>query len=390
MGAIPPLLPRGIRRMDSPPGILQGIITEIKAYRVRVPLKKPLLVFGSVITEREWIFVEAHCNEQVGIGYGLTRGADLERIVQRQIVPHVSGQRIGAIRSIWQAARQSVRMIGEEGLFARALSVVDIALWDVQAKLLGVPLWRLLGGMSSKIPVVAIAGYYQDDPVGAVRRDAENLLKAGYQTFKIPFGANRDLDHQRIAAFREVAGETVSLGLDAGAAFSTVKEALSALHPLSAFNIWFLEDPFSAAQWPLAAVLADKTPLPIAFGESISSLSTLHTLVGPAGVDILRLDATHQLGITGTLGVVSAAHEHAKMVFPHYFPDIHSVLVGGVGGSMIEESPAEADTVGFQVLRASQPHIAEGFWHLSERPGLGIDWDFDAIEHYKGNDAPIR
>lgn len=356
-------------------------IERVECYRVHVPLDVPLRVFGHVIHEREFVFAEVHAGGQVGRGYALSRAMPILPLVEQHITPRLVGRPAGSIRAIWNEVRQSANMIGEHGVFARALALIDIALWDLQGQLLGAPLWRLLGGAAERVPLVAIAGYYQDNPVEAVRRDVEALLPAGYHRFKMPFGLDADLDQQRLAAFREVAGDTVQLGLDASAAFTSVKEALAAIQRIEPYHVAFLEDPFRASQWMLVLQLAQRSSIPIAFGESVSDIATMHALA--EGVDIFRPDATHQMGITGCLQSLGMAQEQGKTIFPHYFPDIHAHLVGGAGGSMIEESPDEADTVGFRRLRATPPRIEAGFWHLSERPGLGIDWDMDALQVFR-------
>jgi L-alanine-DL-glutamate epimerase-like enolase superfamily enzyme len=270
-------------------------------------------------------------------------------------------------------------MTGEGGTFARALSVVDIALWDLMGDLLKVPLWKLLGGNGGQVPCAAIAGYYRDDPVESIRQDAERLATGGYRIFKVPFGMDPEIDLKRIGAMRDVIGDESVIALDAGGVFNSHKAALQACLPLEKFNIAFFEDLFPAQAWELAVSFAQRYDLKVAFGESVSSPKIIQALGSANGVDIVRPDATHQLGITGYVQGVAPALENGVEVFPHYFPDIHAPLVGAIGGKMVEESPMEADTVGLRALRATQPEIRNGTWYLSERPGLGIEWDEDAL-----------
>ncbi|WP_304515803.1 enolase C-terminal domain-like protein, partial [Candidatus Roseilinea sp. NK_OTU-006] len=196
------------------------LVESLEAFRVVVPLPEPLFVWGRVITEREFVFARAQAGGQTGIGYGLGRVAGIVEIIGRHLKPLVVGRPAHAIRPTWEAARRAMRMIGEGGAFARALSIVDLALWDLHAKLIGVPIWKLLGGEQHEVPCIAIAGYYQpDDPVGKVRRDAEALAAAGYTGFKLPIGEDRDLDVQRVRAMREVVGKDALIGVDASGTF---------------------------------------------------------------------------------------------------------------------------------------------------------------------------
>jgi L-alanine-DL-glutamate epimerase-like enolase superfamily enzyme len=359
-------------------------IDALDVFRVTVPLPEPLFVWGKVITQREFVFARAHAGGQTGTGFGLGRVAGIAETVERHLRPLVVGQPAHAIRPIWTAARRAMRMIGESGAYARALSIVDLALWDLHAKLLDAPLWRVLGGDARELPVIAIAGYYQpDDPIGKVRRDAEALAGAGFTRYKMPVGEDRALDARRVGAMREVVGPDAMIGVDASGSFDSLKDALAAWRDLAPFDVAFLEDPFPITQWPLALELAQRGEMKVAFGESLSAPGDVQRLGATGGVDIVRPDATHQLGVTGYLQAIATALETHRAIFPHYFPDLHAPLAAALGGLWIEESPDQADTVGFRQLRATQPAIADGRWRLSDRPGFGIDWDEDALRRFR-------
>ncbi len=227
-------------------------------------------------------------------------------------------------------------------------------------------------------------GYYREaDAVAALRREAERLAQAGYERFKIPFGADATLDQQRLSALREVVGPDALIALDAGAAFASCKEASAAWAAVERYHPAFLEDPFAESAWELAITLAQQTQIPIAFGESIAAPGIMQRLGSASGVDIVRPDATHQMGVTGYQQGAAVARETGALIFPHYFPDLHASLVSAWSGEMVEESPAEVDTVGFRHLRGVQPDIRTGVWQLSDHPGFGIVWDEAALQHYR-------
>jgi len=370
--------------MTSPIPKVDMPIDRAEVFRLQVPLAAPLVVFGKTIHAREYIMARVYAGEHVGTGIGLAREADLEHVVRRVVFPHLLHQPVGAIRASWNQARAAMRMIGESGLFARALAVVDIAQWDLLGHVLNAPLWRVLGGVSTAIPCLAIMGYYRDDGHGdGLRQEAERLRAAGYTRFKIPYGFEARRDPARISALREVVGDDALIALDVGGRFNSVKEALALLKQVEPFKIDFLEDPFPAHQHALAIQLARRTPIKIAFGESISLPSLMQTLASAKGVDIVRPDATHQMGITGYLQGVAPALESHTLIFPHYFPDIHAPLVAALGGWMVEESPISADTTAFHRLRSVDPRIEGGMWHLTEASGLGIRWDEDALVRFR-------
>lgn len=359
-------------------------IDALDVFRVTVPLPTPLRVWGKAITQREFVFVRAQADEYTGTGFALARGMDLVSAIERQIKPLALQQPMSAIRRIWQTARNGARMMGDTGIFARALSLVDIALWDLLGRAMNVPLWQMWGGAQERVPCIAICGYYREhDSVKALQQEATRLLAAGYTRFKIPFGEDGELDRQRVRALRNVIGFGPMIGLDASGVFNSSKEAMQAWRNVQDCDIAFLEDPFSAAQWELVPHLTNAVPVKIAFGESITSPQIIQRLSGEMRIDIVRPDATVLEGITGFMQAVAPALENGVTLFPHYYPDIHAPLAAGLGLTMIEESPDEADTVGFGVLRAQQPDIRDGHWHLHNGPGLGITWDEDALRRFR-------
>lgn len=307
---------------------LDQLIERAEVFRVTVPLAEPLILFGTtVITHRDFVLVRVYGAGQFGTGYGFTRGAGVDTIAREQIVPYVVGKPMGAIRQIWQNVRDSMRFFGEAGAFARALSAVDIALWDLFGKLLNAPLWRLWGGASSVIPCVAITGYYRAErTVETLREEVQRLRQAGYTQYKIPVGHDLALDIERVRVLREAAGEDTQLGIDAHGAYDSIKQVSKFISCTREFNVAFLEDPFPSSNWQQACTLARRSATHIAYGENAENLQILQFLGGPRGVDIIRPDATYHLGVTGFLQAVSIALEQRKVIYPHYFPDIHARL----------------------------------------------------------------
>ncbi len=368
------------------------MIEAIDVFRVVVPLPEPLRVWGRAIDKREFVFVRARAGGHTGAGFALSRGMALDAVIARQIAPGIISKPAGSMRAIWNAARAAARMTGGDGIYARALSLVDTALWDLYGQLIDAPLWRVWGGAQSSVPCLAICGYYRTgsasgdwraDSLAAVKTEAERLCAAGYMRFKIPVGEDAALDADRVRLLRTIAGPVAQIGVDASGVFDTLKDAEAAIQTLRDAGVDFFEDPFPAGEWQRATALAAKSEMRVAYGESITSTAIMQHLCGPGGVDIARPDVTVLGGPTGFMQSVAPALEHNTPLFPHYYPDLHAPLAGALGLTMIEESPDEADTVGFGVLRATQPAIARGTWQLTERAGFGIAWDDDAIARFR-------
>jgi D-arabinonate dehydratase len=354
-------------------------IERIEAFRVRVPLPHALRVWGREITAREFVFVRAHAGGHTGVGFAFTRGMPLDVVVEQQIAQFALGRPTHEIRGFWNAARAAARMTTESGIYMRAISLVDLALWDLHGHVVGQPLWKLLGGARSSVACLAICGYYRPGidwkaaSLRALHEEIARLLPAGYTRFKIPFGEDIALDADRIRALRSAAGPHAMIGLDASGVFDSVKQAEQAWSRIDSLGVDFLEDPFPADRPELASELARRLPVPVAYGESITSPLAMQRLAEDDALDILRPDATVIGGITGFQQSIAPALERRIRVFPHYYPDLHAPLAAALDLEMIEESPAEAETVALNVLRGDPP-IRDGRWHLGDEPGFGIDW----------------
>jgi D-arabinonate dehydratase len=356
--------------------------------KLSVPLLERLRVWGREITAREFVFVRVSAGGCTGTGFALSRGMALDSVLERQLKPLALDKPASAIRAIWNSARAAARMTTETGIYMRALSLLDLALWDLLGQLSATPLWRMLGGAMDRVPCLAICGYYRPGDattdwrtasLNVIRAEGERLRAAGYARFKIPFGEDIDLDVHRIRALRETVGQDAMIGLDASGVFNSIKDAHAAWRRIESLGVDFLEDPFPADAPELAAQLAREVPVRVAYGESITSPQVLQSLSVPSGLDIVRPDATVLGGITGFVQAIGPALEHRVRIFPHYYPDIHAHLAAAFGLDMIEESPDQTDTVGFAPLRAQQPRIVNGHWHMTDTPGLGIVWNEAAL-----------
>lgn len=368
---------------------LNAPITNVEVFKLSVPLPERLRVWGREITAREFVFVRVRAGGCTGTGFALSRGMALDNVLERQLKPLALGKPASSIRAIWNSARAAARMTTETGIYMRALSLLDVALWDLLGQLSATPLWRMLGGATDRVPCLAICGYYRPGDaatdwrtasLNVIRAEGQRLRATGYTSYKIPFGEDIDLDVQRIRALREAVGPDARLGLDASGVFNSIKDVQAAWRRIESLSIDFLEDPFPADAPALAAQLARELPVRVAYGESITSPLIMQSLAVPNGLDIVRPDATVLGGITGFVQGIAPALEHRVRIFPHYYPDIHAQLAAAFGLDMIEESPGQADTVGFAPLRAQQSRIVDGHWHMTEAPGLGIAWNESALQ----------
>ena len=146
----------------------------------------------------------------------------------------------------------------ERGLFAVAVSAVDLALWDLLGKRLDVPLADLLGRWRSEVPICAVGGYRHEAALDLPELQSEmaTFVALGCKAVKITIGVDDAADDvRRIAAVREVVGDGCRLVVDAFRSFRSLEDALRRLRLLEPFDLAYVEDPFTEAVAPLVADL---------------------------------------------------------------------------------------------------------------------------------------
>ena len=136
----------------------------MRATTVDVPLPRPIVMGEIRFESREYLIVEIDTDIGLtGIGFGMTRNSPAAAVVQRSLTPHLLGQDPMLTESLWERLYYSNLPMGQRGIFMRALSAVDIALWDIKAQAAGLPLWQLLGGARHRVPVLVAGGYPASD-----------------------------------------------------------------------------------------------------------------------------------------------------------------------------------------------------------------------------------
>jgi L-alanine-DL-glutamate epimerase-like enolase superfamily enzyme len=263
----------------------------------------------------------------------------------------------------------------------RALSLLDIALWDIGAKSAGQPLFRLLGGFRTKAPATVVAGYYMDRrSIGDVVDEVARLADEGYQRVKIMLKGN-DNRFDRDYASAVAAKLPGKIAADAHWTWNSITEAKRLCSHLDAFGLNFLEDPFAASDWRLTHELANQLTTPIAAGEDVFGPGAMQDLVH--GIDILRVDATTCGGVTGAIEAINVASGAGRTVLPHVFPALHAHLAcafPNVEG--VELIPDESGADPINNLFREKPVLRDGQFVASQEPGLGITLDWTAIETF--------
>ena len=360
------------------------IVTEIRVATCRVPLSSPIVMGELRFEAREYLVVEVRTDQGVtGVGFGMTREAPLAAIVARNVTPFVLGADALATEAIWERLYNANLTIGQRGLFMRCLSAIDIALWDIKGQVAGLPLWRLLGGHRNRVPVSIAGGYPRTGvTLDALAAEVDGYAAEGYPWIKIAAGPIED-DTERLRVSADAIAGRALLAYDAHWAWRTVPSVLPTVQTWGPFNLAFIEDPFPSELWRPAAVLRERSGIPLALGEDVTGRHAYRDLIAQVPPDYLRVDATTTGGISEAVKVLALAAAEAIPVLPHIFPEVHVHLAAALSIVMAVEvtDPRQEIDLLWNLLRDPIQPVS-GWMTAPERPGLGVELDEAAIGRF--------
>jgi L-alanine-DL-glutamate epimerase-like enolase superfamily enzyme len=220
-----------------------------------------------------------------------------------------------------------VRNIGRGGIAATAISAVDIALWDLKARLLGLPVTSLLGRARQDVPVYGSGGFTSYDENQTREQLSGWVQKDGIPRVKIKigesWGGNERRDVERVALAREVIGAHAELYVDANGGYTT-GQAVRVAREMADYDVTWFEEPVSSQDTAgLAAVRSQVRP-DVAAGEYSWSLADSARLIDAGAVDCLQLDVTRCGGITEFLRGAALAAAHSMQISGHCAPSLHA------------------------------------------------------------------
>jgi L-alanine-DL-glutamate epimerase-like enolase superfamily enzyme len=270
----------------------------------------------------------------------------------------------------------------------RALSVLDTALWDLNARGAGRPLYAYLGAVATdKVPAYASGGYYLDGKTPEMLgNELASYVKAGFRAVKIKVGRLSPAEEEeRIAAAREAIGDDVLLMLDANNAWRDLPTALAYMSRYEPYDPYWIEEPFSPDDIDLHARLARATSITVATGEIGYGRWYFKELLDKGGAEILQTDAAVCGGISEFRRIAATASSYGVTVSPHWFHDLHVHLVASTPNARFVEFFPDDQVLNFRRLIDRQLEHRHGSLLLPTGPGLGFDFDENAVKRYALN-----
>lgn len=266
------------------------------------------------------VLVQLHASGVVGLGYSYIDAA-AARVVIHLLAPCLEGGSAFAIPALHARMLQVVRNHGGAGLAACAIAACDVALWDLKARQLELPVSALLGAARDDVPVYASGGF-TSTPLDALAREVETYVAAGHRRVKIKIGRPLDSALERVMVARAAAGPAVELMVDANGAY-TRKEAIELAVQLEELGVRYFEEPVSSDDLDGLRLVRDRTRLAVAAGEYGYDGMCFRRMLEAGAVDILQADATRCLGITGFLQADVLCDAFGLPLSAHCAPALH-------------------------------------------------------------------
>ena len=358
-------------------------IQQVRAFTCDIPLSTPIVMGDLRYDSRDYIVVEVRTDDGLcGIGFGMARYAPVAAIVERNLAPLLIGRDPMLNEQLWEAMYFRNLPIAR-GMFMRALSAVDIALWDLKGKVAGMPVWRLLGGARTVIPALIAGGYAAAGKTTSdLAEEVAGYAAQGFRMIKIA-AASLSEDTARLEASREAAGAETALMYDAHWAWRDVDSVARVVRGWERFDLDWIEDPYPTELNGLIDGLRARTRIRLAVGEDLFGRSEFEDLMARGRADVIRVDVTTAGGFTEVAKICALAATRGVPVSPHIFPELHVHVAAAYSGVLALEvtDPAREIDVAFKLLERPL-EARNGEISAPSAPGLGIAMDWAAVEAF--------
>jgi L-alanine-DL-glutamate epimerase-like enolase superfamily enzyme len=366
-------------------------LKKIEAMVFRVPIAKPVITSFGIMHSRPSVIVRVE-DDRGAVGWGEVwcnypsvgaehRARVLESVVAPLLIERPWRDPEEAFFELSRKLHVLGIQCGEEGTMAQVIAGVDVALWDLLARRLGQPLWRLFGGKPEIAVYASGLNPVEPEKLAAQKRDE------GYRAFKLKVGFGLDRDLANLRALRDLLGTETPLMVDANQAWDA-EAAIEAADKFATCALGWLEEPIPAdstlADWQRVAAAS---PIPLAGGENIRGFAAFDQAAASGVFKVIQPDLGKWGGFSGCLAVGRRTRETGGLFCPHWLgggiglvASFH--LKAAIGGTGFVEVDANDNPLR-EALGRPFPAVQNGGIVLSERPGLGIEPDIARLKDFR-------
>lgn len=328
------------------------------------------------------VIVSVSAGGTTGVGYTYAPPATAA-LVTDTLAGVVTGRDPMAIGGAWGAMAHAVRNMGRRGPVQAAISAVDVALWDLKARLLDRSVVDLLGGYHASVPAYGSGGFTSltdRELTDQVRGWAES----GLESVKIKVGTDPADDPRRVALVRDTVGEDVAVFVDANGAYSR-KQALLLAERFAESDVRWFEEPVSSDDLDGLRLVRDRAPagMDITAGEYGWDLTHFRDLIAHGAVDCLQADVTRSGGITAVLRAGALADAEGIDLSSHCAPQISAHALTAVWHLRHLEYFADHSRLESMVFDGVLTPADGSLTPDRSRPGLGLAVKWADIERYR-------
>lgn len=371
-------------------------IASVAVCVARVPLDRPTAFSTRIVSARDYCLVKVTSTDGIeGIGFcyvGNAAGNIARVAVEELFAPMLLGQEPTRIEGIWEEMYNNAILQGRSGSVMRALSSLDIALWDLNARAARLPLYRYLGSWTAdRVPAYASGGYYlEGKTAGLLGREMAGYAEQGFKAVKMKVGRLSLAEEiERVRAARNAIGPEIYLMLDANNAWRDLPTALLYCQRFSEFDPYWIEEPFSPDDIDNHAYLAEKISFAVATGEIEAGRWRFKEILDKRGAAVLQADAAVCGGITEWRRIAHTAASYGVSMAPHWFDSVHVHLVAAAShASYVEFFPDHA-VFNFRRLIDRQLEVESGNLLLPQEAGLGFVFDQTAVQKFSLGDWTV-
>ncbi len=357
-------------------------IKDLKVSAYTIPTEEPESDGTIEWNSTTMILVEIRGGGQSGIGYTYA-GISSAYFIDKNLKNIVTGKNAMNIPWILKSMIDSVRNNGNCGIIAMAVSAIDNALWDLKAKITGLPLASLLGKVRDDFQIYGSGGF-TSYTIEKLQNQLSGWAEKGIKQVKMKVGRQPDKDVERVKKAREAIGKDTALFVDANGAY-TARQALEKSYKFNEFGVTWFEEPVPASDLSGLKFIRNHAPVSmnIAAGEYGYNLPYFEQMLEAQAVDVLQADATRCGGISTFLKAGQTCEAHQLPFSSHCAPALH--LHAGLSLPSFFTAEYFYDHVRIEAMLFDgiSPPVNGALHADMSRPGFGLEFKHKDAERYK-------